>query len=186
MINLSNSIYGLAVAIVGKLPTCGSTAALTFLVAMIFAPSAYSQSALGVVILLYPPTDCETDFNADFWAKYDSAMAQEWGIASQTMCLEGLSASEKIDLVSSLQDAGINVITMVVDNAMLPDVPGVQGLARPHSNFGTVNFNYDETTKTVSHETLHLVLEERGTKKAVMLTQCMKTLTDLPDTMTMS
>jgi hypothetical protein len=127
---------------------------------------AYTQQPADVVVVLYPPNDCKTDFNADYWAKYDSAMAEEWGIASQTMCLDGLSASEKIELVSSLQDAGINVITMVIDNAMLPDVPGIQGLSRPHSNFGTVDYNYYETTKTVSHETLHLVLEERGYEKS--------------------
>jgi hypothetical protein len=127
---------------------------------------AYTQQPADVVVVLYPPTDCRTDFRPDYWAKYDSAMSEEWGIASQTMCLEGLSASEKVELASSLQEAGINVITMVIDNAMLPDVPGIQGLSRPQSNFGTVNYNYYETTKTVSHETLHLVLEERGHEKS--------------------
>lgn len=141
----------------------GAVVALAVMLALV--QPAYAQSA-DVVVVLYPPNDCETDFDTDFWAKYDSAMAKEWGIASQTMCLEGLSAPEKTDLVSSLHDADINVITMVIDNAMLPDVPGIQGLARPHSDFGTVDFNYRETAKTVSHETLHLILEERGYEKS--------------------
>jgi hypothetical protein len=144
----------------------GAAAAVLVALLALAQQPAYMQQPADVVVILYPPSDCKMDFDADYWAKYDSAMAKEWGIASQTMCLDGLSAPEKVELVSALQGAGINVITMVIDNSMLPDVPGVQGMSRPQSNFGTVNFNYYETTRTVSHETLHLVLEGRGYEKS--------------------
>ena len=66
---------------------------------MLFAQQpSFSDKASGVVILLYPPSDCRTYFDSELWVKYDSAMAQEWNISSQTMCVEGLDDQEKTEL----------------------------------------------------------------------------------------
>jgi hypothetical protein len=142
-------------------------AALIALVAMIFIQPAYSEKASGVVILLYPPVNCDIDFDRDFWAKYDSAMAQEWNISSQTICLDQLTEEEQADLQAILQRVGLNVIVMQDDN---PIVDGINdrayGMAQPSVNFGAVEFNYKESTKTLSHETLHLMLEEMGYPKS--------------------
>lgn len=122
--------------------------------------SAFGEEPLGVVIILYPPTSCENDFDKAFWSKYDSAMTEEWGISSQTLCLEGLTIFEKLTLEQDLQNVGLNVITMRDDNVAVPI--GENGLARPSLNYGAVEFNYQDSTKTLSHESLHLVLEDMG------------------------
>jgi hypothetical protein len=48
---------------------------------MLFAQQqSFSDKTSGVVVLLYPPSDCRIEFDSELWAKYDSAMAQEWNI----------------------------------------------------------------------------------------------------------
>ena len=131
--------------------------------AVIFIQPAYSQSAPGVVILLYPPVDCEIDFDRDFWSEYDSAMAREWNIPSQTICLDGLGDQDKADLLAALQRAGLNVIVMQDDSTIVRGINDrANGVAQPALNFGAVEFNYHESAKVLSHETLHLMLEEAG------------------------
>lgn len=128
---------------------------------------AHSDRASGVIGILYPPIDCETDFDYDFWAKYDSAMLEEWNISSQTLCLEGLNEQEKEDLQSALQRVGQNVIIMSVDNVVLEGMNHrARGVAQPSENFGKVEFNYEESSKVLSHETLHLMLEQIGYPKS--------------------
>lgn len=128
---------------------------------------AHSDRASGVIIILYPPFDCKTDFDHHFWAKYDSAMAKEWNISSQTICLEGLSEQEKADLQATLQRVGLNVIVIQDDNPIIDGINHrASGMAQPTENFGAVEFNYEESTKVLSHETLHLMLEEAGYPKS--------------------
>ena len=135
--------------------------------ALIFIQPAHSQSAPGVVILLYPPVDCRADFDSGFWARYDSAMAQEWGISSQTICLDGLDGQGKAGLLAALQRAGLNVIVMQDDNTIVRGINDrADGVAQPALNFGAVEFNYSESAKVLSHETLHLMLEEAGHPKS--------------------
>jgi hypothetical protein len=130
---------------------------------MLFMQPAYSDKASGVMVLLYPPTSCAVDFDSGFWAKYDSAMAQEWNIHSQTLCMEGLTDQIKADFRTALLKTGFNVIDMSVDNIIVRGLSDrAHGVAQPTENFGAVNFNYQESTKVVSHETLHLMLEEAG------------------------
>lgn len=138
------------------------------IVAMIFAQQpVFSEKNPGIVVLFYPPLDCETDFDADQWAAYDSAMAQEWNISSQTICLDKLVEQDKADLLTALQGAGLNVIVMQDDNTIVRGLNDrAQGVAQPALNFGSVEFNYQESTKVLSHETLHLMLEEAGHQKS--------------------
>src|SRR5688572_26183578 len=79
----------------------------------------FSESEPGVVVLFYPPYDCRTDFDQEFWANYDSAMALEWNISSQTICLDKLGEDEKASLVSDLQAVGLNVIVMQDQNMIV-------------------------------------------------------------------
>lgn len=124
---------------------------------------AFSQAAGAVVVLFYPPYDCKTDFDPEFWANYDSAMKLEWNIPSQTMCLDRLSEEEKAGLLTDLQRAGLNVIVMQDDNMIVRGLNHrAEGVAQPSINFGAVELNYEESTKVLSHETLHLVLEDMG------------------------
>jgi hypothetical protein len=143
-------------------------APLVILIAITFIQPAYPESVSpGVIVLVYPPLDCNTDFDQDFWAKYDSAMAQEWGIFSQTICLEQLSEQVKADLQANLQELGFNVIVMQDNNEIVRGINDrAQGVAQPTLNFGAVEFNYQESSKVVSHETLHLILEEKGYPKS--------------------
>ncbi|AFU57970.1 hypothetical protein Ngar_c10280 [Candidatus Nitrososphaera gargensis Ga9.2] len=144
-----------------------SVAIAALVIAIVFIQPAYSDDEPGVVILLYPPTDCKTDFDQDFWAKYDSAMAQEWGISSQTICLDQLNEQEKADLQTALHRVGLNVIVMQDNNQIIHGINDrAQGVAQPTVNFGAVEFNYEYSAKVVSHETLHLMLEERGYPKS--------------------
>jgi hypothetical protein len=132
-------------------------------VAMASVPPAYPERAPGVAILLYPPMDCKTDFDHDFWAEYNLAMAEEWGIESQTMCLERLTEEEQKELQDALLNAGLNVIAMSDDNLVIDGINDrAPGVAQPSVNFGAVEFNYLRTTATLSNETLHLMLEGAG------------------------
>ncbi|MEW6603194.1 MAG: hypothetical protein AB1351_00725 [Thermoproteota archaeon] len=127
-------------------------------------PPAFSQSEPGVVVVLfYPPYDCKTDFDQEFWANYDSAMKLEWNISSQTICLEKLSEQEKADLLAALHGIGLNVIVMQDENIIVRGLNyKAEGVAHPSLNYGEVELNYEKSTKALSHETLHLVLEDMG------------------------
>jgi hypothetical protein len=122
--------------------------------------SVEAQKPVGIITIHYPSSSCADSFDPDFWADYDRAIAKEWGILSQTMCLDGLTIFEKITLVKDLQNVGLNVITMVDDSAFLGSE--FDGFARPSENFGVIDFNYHDSTISLSHETLHLALEEMG------------------------
>jgi hypothetical protein len=93
-------------------------------------------------------------------------MAQEWNISSQTICLDRLTEEEKADLQATLKRVGLNVIVMQDDNPIIDGINDrAYGVAQPSVNFGAVEYNYQESTKTLSHETLHLMLEEMGYPK---------------------
>jgi hypothetical protein len=88
-------------------------------------------------------------------------------------------------LQAALHRIGKNVIAMSVDNVTIEGINDrAYGVAQPTENFGEVEFNYMESTKILSHETLHLMLEEQGPQKVVMLTGYTKTQTSTQDTMT--
>lgn len=90
-----------------------------------------------------------------------TAMARKWSISSQTICLDGLDDQDKADLLAALQRAGLNVIVMQDDNTIVRGINDrANGVAQPALNFGAVEFNYQESAKILSHETLHLMLEE--------------------------
>lgn len=56
---------------------------------------------------------------------------------------------------------------MSVDNQIVEGINDkAGGIAQPTENFGAVEFNYDDSTKTVSCETLHLILKEMGYPKS--------------------
>jgi len=91
-------------------------------------------------------------FDSELRAKYDSAMAQEWNISSQTMCIEGRSDQEKTELQAALHRIGKNVIAMSVDNVTIEGINDrAYGVAQPTENIGAVEFNYMESTKVLSH-----------------------------------
>lgn len=122
-----------------------------------------AQSEPGVVVLFYPPYDCRTDFDQKFWANYDSAMKLEWNISSQTICLDKLGEEEKAGLLSDLQAVGLNVIVMQDHNMIVKGLNHkAEGVAFPAMNYGAVELNYEKSTKALSHETLHLVLQDMG------------------------
>lgn len=144
-----------------------AAALLLVLVIVPIQQPALSYSEPGVVVILfYPPYDCNTDFDQEFWANYDSAMALEWSITSQTMCLENLGEWEKADLLTALQQVGLNMIVIQDNNTIVRGLNHrAEGVAFPSLNYGTVELNYKSSTKALSHETLHLMLEEMGHPK---------------------
>jgi hypothetical protein len=144
----------------------GTLFALTIAAMLLVQQPAHSEKVSGVVVLVYPPFDCKTDFDYDFWAKYDSAMIKEWNIQSQTLCLDGLTEEDKANLQVALQRVGLNVIIMQDDNQIVDGINDrAHGVAQPSVNFGAVEFNYERSTTVLSHETLHLMLEEAGNPK---------------------
>jgi hypothetical protein len=140
---------------------------LSIITAFIAVQPAQAKQDPAALVLFYPPADCETSFDPEFWAEYDSAMAEEWGVSSQTICLDKLTIIEKAELQSDLQKLGLNVIVMSADDHFLDGINDqALGVAQPAWNTGSVKFNGEYTTTTLSHETLHLVLEDLGYPKA--------------------
>lgn len=83
------------------------------------------------------------------------------------ICFDRLSEQEKADLQAALNRVGLNVIVMQDDNQIVRGINDrAQGVAQTTVNFGAVEFNYEQSAKVVSHETLHLMLEERGYPKS--------------------
>ena len=144
-----------------------ATLSLSIITAIIAVQPVQAKQDPAVIILFYPPTDCETSFDPDFWADYDSAMAKEWGVSSQTICLDKLSILDKAELQANLKELGLNVIVMSSDDHFLDGINDqALGVAQPDLNTGAVKFNGEYTTTTLSHETLHLILEDLGYPKA--------------------
>jgi hypothetical protein len=140
---------------------------LSIITVLIAVQPTQAKQDPAAMILFYPPVDCKTSFDPDFWAEYDSVMAEEWRVSSQTICLDKLSIIEKAELQSDLQELGLNVIVMSADDHFLDGINDqALGVAQPAWNTGSVKFNGEYTTTTLSHETLHSVLEDLGYPKA--------------------
>ncbi|MEW6603730.1 MAG: hypothetical protein AB1351_03455 [Thermoproteota archaeon] len=144
-------------------------------------------------------TNCQLDFDPDFWSDFDVVMMQEWNISTITDChavddypsnlyaykslanrMLADTDSTKIAMQSSDFTTYINsilgqsqldvqkeqVVFLTKYSNKIFQKLTASGVAYPTENLAFVKNNFEYSTAAVSHETLHLVLEEKGHGKS--------------------
>jgi hypothetical protein len=136
--------------------------------------------------------NCHLDFDTEFWSGFDAAMAQEWNVTATTDCHETEqfpSTLRKYDelagtLVAREQNSTtIASVSAYIDRLLARDAreqqvvfltehsqevfqkPLASGVAYPSEDVAFVENNFEYSTAALSHEILHLVLEEEGHDK---------------------
>lgn len=118
---------------------------------MAYAPENY--------VLVVFNIECERDFDPAYWRAFDALMAEEWNIQSVSICpsWDGEYQKYVLGMISE------NVIVVNSTRFFTDDHHTIHGTAWVTINRGHVTWNGEAATgKAVSHEVLHLVLEERG------------------------
>jgi hypothetical protein len=137
--------------------------------------------------------NCPLDFDSELWSGFDAAMALEWNVTAATGCHEveqfpstlreyddlawTLAAREQnstaIASVSAYIDRLLTqgareqqVVFLTKHSDQVFQKPLASGVAYPSENVAFVENNFGYSTASLSHEILHLVLEEEGHKKS--------------------
>lgn len=146
------------------------------------------------VLIFMLSIDCSSGFDQNFWGDFDGAMLNEWNITTVTSCHEvdqfPTSLAEYKSLANRLasEQTGTSSVdfTGYIDN-LLAGAEGRQGkqvvfltqfslpvfrnyaaggISYVKQDMAFVKNNMDYSTGNLSHEVLHLALEEEGYDKA--------------------
>lgn len=146
------------------------------------------------VLIFMLSVDCSSGFDQGFWGDFDNSMASEWNVTTVTSCYEvdhfPADRVEYRNLANRLASeqtgtAGID-FTSYIDN-LLAGQEGRQGkqvvfltewsqpifrhyaaggIAYVKEDMAFVKNNMEYSTGNLSHEVLHLALEEQGYDKS--------------------
>ena len=143
------------------------------------------------VLIFMLSVNCSLGFDQNFWGDFDGAMASEWNVTTATSCYEidqfPADRAEYRNLANRLasqQTSTASVdFTSYIDN-LLEGRQGKQvvfltewsqpifrhyaagGIAYVKEDVAFVKNNMEYSTGNLSHEVLHLALEEEGYDKA--------------------
>lgn len=149
---------------------------------------------MGPEILIFMMSmNCPLDFDSELWSGFDAAMAQEWNVTVTTGCYEteqfpsnlreyeklaGTMLAEResnstavtstaayIDRLLAQGDREQQVVFLTKHSLQVFQKPLASGVAYPSENMAFVDNNFEYSTAPLSHEILHLVLEEEGHDK---------------------
>lgn len=137
--------------------------------------------------------NCPLDFDSELWSGFDTAMAQEWNVTVTTSCHESerfpstlreygdlaetvmaerenltaiASVTAYIDLLLAQGDHEQQVVFLTEHSQQVFQKPLASGVAYPSENLAFVENNFGYSTASLSHEILHLVLEEQEHEKS--------------------
>jgi hypothetical protein len=144
------------------------------------------------VLIFMMSMNCHLDFDSEFWSGFDTSMAQEWNITVTTGCHETeqfpstlrkydelagtlaareqnsteiASVSAYIDRLLAQDASDRQVVFLTEHSQRVFQKPLASGVAYPSKDVAFVENNFEYSTAALSHEILHLVLEEEGYDK---------------------
>jgi hypothetical protein len=113
--------------------------------------------------------DCHL-FDRIYWRAFDELMLEEWGIHSVSICVDWDEEYEAYVLGMIQENIVICDNTSLRFNNEDGEIRSARGLSYPNVNRGYVRWQGEENTSdTLSHEILHLILQERGYDKDVYI-----------------
>jgi hypothetical protein len=141
------------------------------------------------VLIFMMSMNCQLDFDSELWSDFDGAMAQEWNVTVTTGCYETKqfpsTLREYDELAETLttmeqNSTSIATVSAYIDRLLAQGAneqqvvfltehtqrvfqkPLASGVAYPSENLAFVENNFEYSTAALSHEILHLILEEEG------------------------